>query len=332
MKHTLTVLAACVTLGTAGAAWYDDSTFAPYGEEGDGLLLYDESPGVDPLYTTPNANTSDGGRKRAFIPDNAYFEYFGNMTLSGQHARLQVFNAYLSLPLTTPERAGLWGWHLDATASVRVTWLDSTGERVLDENRLYSLGLQASISHKLGRNSQIQLGGIGLYSSDFDVASADNFYMGCYAAFSSRFGENLRYTIGIAYMPDFYEHYVYPMINVAWRYNPVWELNIQASRLSILHVGNERFHWGPFLQWNASRWTVRRDRRTEQFRMTSFIGGIGATYDITTASSARVMLLGDLGCSFYNTFRVRDKKGNHTLEKYRAHPGLYLRLGAQILF
>jgi len=333
MKPFFTLFAALLTLGTAAADWYDGTTSPdPYGETDDGILAFDDAPGVDPLYTTPSANTSNSGKQRAFIPNNAYIEYFGNMSLSSQHAHLQVYNAYLALPLTSTDRASLWGWHLDATASLRVTWFDLSGDQVLDEDRLYSLGLQASVSHKIGQRSQIQLGGIMFYSSDFDVDSADNFYLGCYAAFSSRYGENLRYTVGLACMPDFYENYVYPMINVAWRYHPVWELNIQASRLSILHVGNERFHWGPFLQWNSSRWTVRRDRRTEQFRMTSFIAGMGATYDMITGSGAHFMLLGDLGCSFYNTFRVRDKKGDHTLEKYRGHPDLYLRFGVQIQF
>lgn len=326
------ILVILLQIGLASADWYDGIDVAPDGAEDDGVFRFDDASGVEPLYSTPNANTETSGKQRAFIPNNAYLEYFGNMSLSGQSARLQVFNAYLALPLTSPERAALWGWHLDATASLRVTWLDSTGERVLDENRLYSLGIQAGLSHKLGQRSQIQFGGIGLYSSDFDVASADNFYLGCYAAFSSQYGDRLRYTVGMAFMPDFYENYVYPMMNVAWRYDPQWELNIQASRLSLLQVSHEKFHWGPFLQWNASRWTVRRNRHTEQFRMTGLIIGCGATYDAATASGARVSLLGDLGCSFYNTFRICDKKGHHTLEKYHAHPGLYARVGVQLLF
>ena len=59
--------------------------------------------------------------------------------------------------------------------------------------------------------------------------------------------------------------------------------------------------------------------------------GMGAEYNMTIRS-AKLQLMGDLGMTFNNTFRVRDKHGDDTLEKYRTHPGLYARLGIQLQF
>lgn len=334
MKRTLFTLALSLMVGAAGAEWYDGDGGA---DDGDDFLNFEENYGVDPIYSTPSVNTgssfaSQGSGQRAFVPSNMYVEYFGNMDVRSQAAHLRMFNMYMAVPLTSTERTTWRGWHFDMSASARATWLQHSGVNVLDENRLYTLGLQASVGRKIASRSYLQVGFVPQFSSDFNVLSHEDFYWGCYAAFSSKPSENFRYTLGLALMPDYYDHYVFPMMNLVWRYNPSWELRVQASRFSLANVSHENFHWGPFFQWNAARWTVHREGVTQKLCMTNCILGMGVSYNIKTSSGTNVMLLGDLGCSVYNTFRVRDKEGDRTLEKYRAHSGVYLRFGAQISF
>lgn len=336
MKTTVLPLSivTAIAAGTLMAAW--DDSYAPMGESSpytqEEVLLYDEPLGVDPIYTTPNASTSTFGGQRPFVPDEFYIEYLGKMSVSGHSARTQVTNAYLSLPLTDPRRM-TWGrWHLDTRASARITWINTDGRDVIDEDVLYTIGIRATLVYQASGGSSFQLGFTPQLSTDFDVMSAQNFYWGGYVAYSGKSTERLRYTLGLAVMPDYYENYVFPVVNVSWRYAPSWELRLQSARLSAVNLVNERFEWGPFFQWNSGIWTVHRHQRTEQLRMTNCILGVGMTYDMLGRGDDKVLFIGDLGCSFYNTFRIRDKHGDHTLEKYRAHPGLYLRAGLQFKF
>ncbi len=339
MKKTFTLIAAMCALMT-GAAWatteshdswsQTDSPFlAPVGDDG---LGYDIGPGVDPIYSTPSIYEDSGHRYPAFVPNDLYVEYFSNMAFNGGHGHVQVTNAVLTIPFVNPRRATWAGWHLDVKGTARLTWLDCSGRNLLDEDNLYTIGLQAIVSRALGQSSQLQLGFTPQYSSDFDLMSHHNFYWGGYAAFSSKAGDKLRYTLGVGFVPDYYRSIVLPLIGLQWRYNPNWELRVEGMRLSSVCVASERFHWGPFFQWNNAVWTVHRERQTRQFRMNNAIIGLGATYGLKLASGGTLGFLGDVGCSFNNVFRVRDASGEHTLEKYRAHPGLYARLGLRYAF
>lgn len=327
---TAVMLSACA--GVAGAAWeegYDPYTMAPTPVEE--TFVFDDGTGVEPIYSTPGTSTSAGVAQHAFVPNDVYFEYLGNMSISGQGGRVRVSNVFVSMPLISSGRVSWGGWHLDAKASARLTWLDTSGQNILDEDRLYTVGMNVSVSHAVGRNGQFRVGFTPQLSSDFDVMSADNFYWGGYVAYSSKAGDRLRYTLGLALMPDFYENYVFPVMNISWRYAPAWEMRVQASRISAVCVARQNFEWGPFFQWNSGIWTVHRKGQTRQFRMTDCIAGMGGNYMVNTGRF-RMNLLGDLGMTFYNTFRVRDKHGDRTFEKYRTHPGLYLRLGVQVQF
>ncbi len=296
---------------------------------------YEAGMGVDPIYSTPSsyeAAPSGGARRPHFAPNDAYAEYFGNMSISGQSARTELVNAVLTLPIVDPRRAAWRGWHLDVKATARLTWINTSGDDVLDEDDLYTIGVRAALAHSVGSASQFQLGVTPQVSTDFDVMTHDNFYWGGYVAFSSKAGDAFRYTVGVAYMPDYYRSPLLPLLSLQWRYNPSWELRVMASRVSAVCVAHERFQWGPFFQWNSGAWTVQRYGQTRQFRMTNCIAGVGATYDLKLDTGTTISLLGDLGGTFYNTFRVRDRDGDHTLEKYRAHPGLYARVGVQVAF
>lgn len=321
-------------MSLAIAAWEDayDSYGAGAGLSSEEVLLFDEPSGVDPMYSTPSVNSSASySGQHAFVPNDFYFEYLGNMSISGHGGRLRVSNIFVTLPFTNPKTAVWRGWHLDAKLSARLTNIHSSGNHVVDEDRLYTVGMNVSVSHTIGQHAQIQFGLTPQFSTDFDVMSSNNFYWGGYMAYSMKPNDRFYFTIGVACMPDYYEYYVFPVLNVCWRYAPTWEMRIQASRLSAVNVASQRFQWGPFFQWNTGLWTVHRKGMTQQFRMTNCIVGMGAEYNLTPGSS-KVMLLGDLGMTFYNTFRVRDKDGEHTLEKYRTHPGLYARLGLQVHF
>ncbi len=306
-----------------------DPYMAPVGEEG---LGYDAGLGVDPVYSTPSLYEETGARTPSFIPNDVYMEFFGNTTFNGGHGRVQMVNAVMTVPFVNPRRAAWWGWHLDVKGTARLTWLDCEGRNLLDEDNLYTIGMQATVARKLGNVTQLQLGFTPQLSTDFDVMSHHNFYVGGYVAFSVKASERFRYTVGIAYMPDYYRSLVLPVLSLQWRYNPAWELRVEGARVSAICVAHERFHWGPFFQWNTGVWTVHRDRRTQQFRVTNCILGIGATYDVKLASGSTLSFLGDVGGTFNNVFRIRDASGEHTLEKYRAHPGFYGRLGFRFAF
>lgn len=322
--------------GMAAAAWEDGYDAYAGGEAGltsEEVLMFDEPAGVDPMYSTPSVNSSAAySGQHAFVPNDFYFEYLGNMSISGpEGGHLRVSNIFLTIPFTNPEKAVWKGWHLDAKLSTRLTHIHSSGSAVVDEDRLYTVGMNVAVSHAIGQRAQIQFGFTPQLSTDFDVMSSHNFFWGGYMAYSAKVNDQFNYTVGFAFMPDYYENYVFPVLNVRWRYAPTWEMRIQASRLSAVSVASQRFHWGPFFQWNSGVWTVHRKSVTQQFRMTNCIIGMGAEYNMTPGAS-KVMLLGDLGMTFNNTFRIRDKHGDHTLEKYRTHPGLYARLGIQVHF
>ncbi len=302
---------------------------APVGDEG---LGYDAGLGVDPVYSTPTMYEESGVRPQSFVPNDVYMEFFGNMSYNGGGGRVQMVNAVLTVPFVNPQQAERWGWHLDVKGTARLTWLDCKGRNLIDEDNLYTIGVQASVSRQLGRVTQLQLGVTPQFSTDFDVMSHHNFYVGGYVAFSVKASESFRYTVGLTYMPDYYRSLVLPVLSLQWRYHPAWELRVQGSRLSAVCVANERFQWGPFFQWNTGVWTVHRQRQTQQLRVSNCIIGLGATYDVTLTGGSTLSFLADVGGTFNNVFRIRDASGDHTLEKYRSHPGFYGRMGFRFAF
>ncbi len=331
----LCALGAGLTCANTATPWddaYSDPAapyMAPVSEDG---LGYDAGLGVDPIYSTPTIYEESSYRGPGFIPNDVYTEYFGKTSFNGGRGRVQVVNTVLTVPFVNPQRAVWHGWHLDVKGTSRLTWLDCEGRNLLDEDNLYTIGMQASVARTLGRVTQIQLGVTPQFSTDFDLMSHHNFYVGGYLAFSVKASDNLRYTVGIAYMPDYYRSLVLPVLSLKWRYHPMWELRVEGARLSTMNVASERFHWGPFFQWNTGVWTVHRRRQTQQFRVTNCILGLGATYDVKLSGGGTLSFLGDVGGTFNNVFRIRDASGEHTLEKYRVHPGFYGRLGLRFAF
>ncbi len=306
-----------------------DPYMAPVGEDG---LGYDAGLGVDPVYSTPTMYEETGMRTPSFIPNDVYMEYLGNMKFNGGRGRVEVMNAVVTIPFVNPQRAAWRGWHLDAKATARITWLDCEGRNLLDEETLYTIGMQATVARSIGKASQVQLGVTPQFSTDFDLMTHHNFYVGGYLAFSVKANETLRYTVGIAYMPDYYRNLVLPVLSLQWRFNPAWELRVEGARISAACVANEHFQWGPFFQWNTAVWTVHRQRQTQQFRMSNCILGLGGIYDRKLRNGSTLSFLADAGCAFNNIFRIRDASGEDTLEKYRTHPGFYGRLGFRFVF
>ncbi len=327
----LTAGAACAATNSWEDTYgtHDEPYMAPVDEDG---LGYDAGLGVDPIYSTPSIYEESGSRYPSFIPNDVYMEYLGNMSFNGGHGRVNVVNAVMTIPFVNPRRAEWKGWHLDVKGTMRLTWLDCEGHNLIDEDNLYTIGMQATVARKLGNVSQLMLGFTPQFSSDFDVMSHHNFFWGGYAALAVNASDTLRYTVGLAVMPDYYRSWLMPVFSLQWRYNPAWELRMEGTRLSTVCVSHEHFQWGPFFQWNTGVWTVHRDRQTQQLRMTNCILGMGANYGRKLSGGATLSVLGDLGFTFNNVFRIRDDSGEHTLEKYRAHPGLYARVGCRFAF
>ncbi len=335
---TLRLLASACALGAGIAsantnAWNDPYAGSPYlAPVGDDGLGYDAGLGVDPVYSTPSLYEETGTRTQSFIPNDVYVEIFGNMEFHAKRGHVQVTNAVVNVPFVNPKRAAWRGWHLDVKGTARLTWLDCKGQNLVDEDNLYTIGLQATVSRRINEKTQLLLGVTPQMSTDFDLMSHHNFYVGGYLAFAVQPTEKIRYTLGIAYMPDYYRSLVLPVLSLQWRYHPAWELRVEGARLSTICVADDHFRFGPFFQWNTGVWTVHRQRQTQQLRMSNCILGLGATYDRKLARGSTLGLLADVGFSFNNVFRIRDASGDDTLEKYRAHPGFYGRLGLRFSF
>ena len=296
---------------------------------------FSEPLSFDPVYSTPTAPTTSPSAPgmTPFIPTSGFIEFIGQSHIKGHSgSKLNIINAYLTLPLVNPQNATLWGWHLDVRANGRVTWLRTRGPNLIDESTLYTLGLQSSVYRQIGSKMQVILGATPQMSSDLDTFGSSSWYFGFYGGIGYNFSDNLRMTLGIAYMPRYYDNDFMLLWALNWKIAPTWEARVQSSRFSLVNTASQRFEWGPFFQWNSSIWTVKRKRQTQQFRMTNCIVGLGTQYNLTPNSGKHIMLTGDIGTTFYNTMRVRDKDGNHTLEKYRSNSGLYLRLGAEVRF
>lgn len=314
------VLAALACISTASAQ--DDVILE------DGVFM--EDTGMDPIFSTPSTMPpvpeEEGDYQRpVLIPNDYYFEYFSNMHIHGQAARVRLMSAFATIPLFNPRKHAWHGWHLDCKVSGRLTWMHNSGQKVLDEHRLYTLGLSATALRQIGQKSQFHLGFTPQMSSDFDVMSHEMFYWGGNVGFSSTLGERFKYTLGVSVMPDYNDMWVYPLVNFQWKVSPHWELQLQAERLSYQHLsGSERFRIGPFLQYNRAVWTVNRHRTTTQLRMKNWIAGATASYRCNIGGF-KLTLLGDVGYSFYNNFRIRTKNGRHTLDRYRADGALYAR-------
>lgn len=303
--------------------------YAPAAEEDAYPASYDM--GLDPVYSTPDSAPASYESRRAFIPCDVYFERIGKMRLHGGRGHLSLTHLFVCLPLNDPGRHTWMGWSWDAKLSLRQTWLNGRGASVLDENQLSTVSLHTSLSHAVGQHSRVQLGVAPGYSSDFDQMSAHDVYWGGYAAWNCRFSDALSASLGVAVMPEYYEHHVLPLLNFCYRLPSQWEIALDASRLSCCFARWESLKIGPFVQWNQAAWTVRRHQRTEQLRMSDVILGLGAEGSVPVMQ-AKLSYLGDIGAAVHNDFRAKDKCGNHTLEKYRARPGLYVRAGLRLAF
>lgn len=306
-----------------------EPSYTSYSETGGYDASYDM--GIDPIYSTPDSAPASHESRHAFVPNEAYFEHLAGMRGKGGGGHVRVSNYFFSMPLNDPSRATWMGWSLDAKLSLRETRMEGGAVRMLDEHRLTTLGLHASLSHKLGRQSQVQLGFTPNFSTDFDNLSSRDFYVGGYAVFASRYSPNFSYSVGVALMPSYYEHYVLPMVNFRYRLPSQWELALEASRLSFTYARWEQFRFGPFFQWNNGIWTVHRHRSTEQLRLNNVILGIGAEGN-GRVGSVTLRGLFDVGATVHNSFRFKDKTGSHTHEKFHAKPGWYVRAGLGVNF
>lgn len=306
-----------------------DAPALPSAETGGYDAAYDT--GLDPIYSTPDSAPASHEPRHAFVPNEVYFERLGNMRVKGGNGHLSVTNLFVAMPLNDPSKATWMGWSFDAKLSLRQTWLEGSAAKALDEKRLTTLGMHASVAHAIGQASQVQVGVMPNISTDVDQLSSHDFFIGGYAAFASRFSPNFSYSVGVALMPSYYEHYVLPLVNFRYRTPQQWELALEATRLSFTYARWEQFHVGPFLQWNNGVWTLRRDHRTEQLRMNNIILGAGAD-GFVRLGQAKLSGLLDVGASVHNSFRFKDKTGDHTLESFHAKPGWYLRAGLGLQF
>ena len=141
MKKVFHTFAMALLAGIGTALAQDDIILE------DGVFMDDT--GMDPIFSTPStlpsAPAAEGESARpVLVPNDYYFEYMGRMHIHGQGQHARIMNAFATIPLINGRKHAWHGWHLDCKLSGRISWLHNSGTRVLDESRLYTLGLSAT--------------------------------------------------------------------------------------------------------------------------------------------------------------------------------------------
>lgn len=266
------------------------------------------------------------------LPNEFSYEHLGSMKADRGGSHLSLTNVKLSIPLADPHRSGWSTWHLDAKISLKMTWVNSSGKDLIDLNRLYTVAPLVGLSRKIGSYGMLSVALTPQFSSDFDTSSSHNFYFGGFAAYSGALSESFTFSAGVACLPDYSNTWFVPLVQFKWKVLPVWQLKLENTRLSFDNVASSRFEWGPFIGISSGTWTVNRHKRTEQFRWSSGVAGLGAAFNLTPAKQTKFLLRTDVGFSFANKAKFRTKNGKHTIDSYDYDPGFYLKAGLDVRF
>ncbi len=319
------------------------------------VLEISGSSGIDPVYSSPTSLSSEelyvyddqmyttNWEGESFAPSSTphvlrkvstVFEYFAQQSFRDARGKFSYANAYLTLPLVNPQNYAFRGWHLDLSLNLRATFFDVSGENLVDEKDLYTTGAIASVFYNIDEKARLTFGVTPQFSSDLNNLSSSNFYFGIFTAFTYKASDKIRITMGMSYMPDYYRHDLWPLINVSWEVAPKWDLRVQSQRLGVIRrVGSKgSFEWGPFIQWNHFLWSVDRQNRTDLLRMESFVFGVQAQYNSQLQSGKNLRVYADLGLNFDQEIRFEDKDNAALLDRYKADAGLYTRLGVEFSF
>lgn len=292
-------------------------------------LAFDTPMPVYPSYSTP---TSTSNSLETFIPTSIILEYYGQQKVKRHDSHMSCMNLYMAAPILRPENTSLWNWNIDMKVNARITWFDSSGESFLGERNLYTVGLQTSAIRSIAKGKQIIIGLAPQISSDFDLMSHDIFYFGAYVAYSQTVSDNLKFTVGLSYMPRYYENSVLPLFALNWKISDNYELRMEAARLSLINISGENFQWGPFFQLNTSVWTVRNASTTRQMRQSSVVLGLASQFSMGNKNTTSYHIIADIGATVDNEIKIQSSNGKHTLRKYETSPGLYARLGFEIRY
>lgn len=319
----LSPLSAMGQSAAAGTGPYDQFSEDPT------RLSFDTPMPVYPSYSTP---TSTSNSLEKFIPTSIILEHYGQQNVKRHDSHMSCTNLYVAAPILRPENTSLGKWNIDMKVNARITWFDSDGASFLGERNLYTVGLQTSAIRSIAQGKQFILGLAPQISSDFDLISHDIFYFGAYAAYAQTVNDRLKYTVGLSYMPRYYENSILPLFAINWKVSNNYELRMEAARLSLINVSRDNFQWGPFLQFNTSVWTVRHDATTKQMRQSSVVLGLASQYGMGDKKSTSYHILADIGVTVDNQIKIQTSNGDRTLEKFETSPGLYARLGFEIRF
>ncbi len=319
------------------------------------VLEFTGSSGIDPVYSSPTSLSSEelfvyddqmyttdwqgNSSPPSHVPHvqrkaSAVFEYFAQQDFRAADGKFSYANVYLTLPLVNPQRYEYRGWHLDVSLNVRATFFDVSGIDLINEEDLYTAGGIASIFYNIDEKARLTFGVTPQFSSDLNNLSSSNFYFGAFTAFTYKASDKIRVTMGVSYMPDYYSHDIWPLVNISWEVAPKWDLRVQSHRLGLIRkVGaRESFEWGPFLQWNHFLWSVKRGGRTDLMRMESLLLGVQAQYNKQTMNGTNMRFYADLGLNFDQEIRFEHKDSGALRERYKADSGLYTRLGMEFSF
>jgi len=320
------ILSSIFAIGQAAA----EST-GPYDQfsEDPTQLSFDTPINVYPNYSSP---TSTYDSLESFIPTSIIIEHYGQQKVKDMGSHISSTNLYLTAPILKPQDAKLGKWNFDIKTSVRITWFDKSGRSFLGESNLYTVGLQASAIRSIFKEGQLILGMAPQISSDFNLLSHDIFYFGAYIAYAQSINDDFKFTIGLSYMPRYYDDSILPLLGLNWKVSDNYELRVEAARLSLINVSNDRFEWGPFAQLNTSVWTVNNEGTTKQMQQNSTVIGFASQFSMGDKNSTSYHIIADIGAIVENEIKFQSSNGKHTLETFKTETGLYVRLGFEIRY
>lgn len=270
----------------------------------------------------PATRTDDSVTAGDYFPSEISYEYMGPMDIKSTDSDISITNIYASFRLI---RATTGKWAISTSLATRWTWLNSRGpENPIDVDRTYTTWLNVTGRYKYSESSQFILGLNPQLSTDFDVASSDNFNIGAMAMWGQALSRNFFFTLGVVYAPQYPQLVVMPFFGFSWHMPSGWKMSLEETKFQIVNARNENFRWGPFCSWHSGSWLVKRHKEAQNFRVSSMASGL--TLDFAPLKNKKIRFITDVGWTFANEIRFYNKSGSHLYEKYKMDPGFFMKI------
>ncbi len=269
-------------------------------------------------------------------PSGVTPSYFSVMTQLESDARaggssFSMQQVELEIPLSDPRRSGYANWALISSLSTSYTHVNTNGELSLDHEDFYRFTLPIGAVQRTKSHSLFFMVTPSL-ASDFESMDG-SFTIGGIAAYSSTWGDELDYTLGVAYFPRSFLFGVIPFVNFTWNFSPDWALALDRSTILLEHELSEKQQLALFFEYDGEAWTAHTDRGLRTFSVSSLVAGLRWEYNIAPPEVPKKLIRLELGVPFYTDVDVEYRHGDQDSEfSDRYEPTLRLSLGLDMRF